>query len=75
MSMKEIFESYRKGSLIKEQDWFKSSEEDSPGVDFQRAQLEPDGTELSKGAVKKGAKAFKEIHDGTCSSPKIVLLP
>ena len=25
--------------------------------------------------LKKGAKAFKEIHDGTCSSPKIVLLP
>ena len=25
--------------------------------------------------LKKGAQAFKEIHDGTCSSPKIVLLP
>ena len=25
--------------------------------------------------LQKGAKAFKEIHDGTCSSPKIVLLP
>ena len=25
--------------------------------------------------LKKGARAFKEIHDGTCSSPKIVLLP
>ena len=25
--------------------------------------------------LKKGAQAFKEIHNGTCSSPKIVLLP
>ena len=25
--------------------------------------------------LKKGAQAFKEIHDGTCSSPKIILLP
>ena len=25
--------------------------------------------------LKKGAEAFKQIHDGTCSSPKIVLLP
>ena len=25
--------------------------------------------------LKKGGEAFKEIHDGTCSSPKIVLLP
>ena len=25
--------------------------------------------------LKKGAQAFREIHDGTCSSPKIVLLP
>ena len=23
----------------------------------------------------KGAEAFKQIHDGTCSAPKIVLLP
>ena len=22
-----------------------------------------------------GAKAFKEIHDGTCSAPKIILIP
>ena len=25
--------------------------------------------------LKKGAEAFREIHHGTCSSPKIVLLP
>ena len=25
-------------------------------------------------SLKDGAKAFKEIHDGSCSSPKIVLL-
>jgi len=25
--------------------------------------------------LKNGAEAFKQIHDGTCSSPKIVLLP
>ena len=25
--------------------------------------------------LKKGAEAFKQIHDGSCSSPKIVLLP
>ena len=25
--------------------------------------------------LKKGAEAFKQIHDGTCSAPKIVLLP
>tara|TARA_B100001250_G_scaffold413496_1_gene447841 strand:- start:2170 stop:3174 length:1005 start_codon:yes stop_codon:yes gene_type:complete len=25
--------------------------------------------------LKNGAKAFKEIHDGTCAAPKIVLLP
>ncbi len=25
--------------------------------------------------LKNGASAFKEIHDGTCSAPKIVLLP
>ena len=25
--------------------------------------------------LKEGAKAFKQIHDGTCSAPKIVLLP
>ncbi len=26
-------------------------------------------------ALKNGADAFKQIHDGTCSAPKIVLLP
>ncbi len=25
--------------------------------------------------LKKGAEAFKQIHDGSCSAPKIVLLP
>ena len=25
--------------------------------------------------LNKGAEAFKEIHDGTCSAPKIILLP
>ena len=25
--------------------------------------------------LKDGAGAFKEIHDGTCSAPKIILLP
>ena len=25
--------------------------------------------------LKKGATAFKEIHDGTCSAPKIILIP
>ncbi|MFL2886741.1 MAG: alcohol dehydrogenase catalytic domain-containing protein [Candidatus Pelagibacter sp.] len=25
--------------------------------------------------LKEGAQAFKQIHDGTCSAPKIVLLP
>jgi len=25
--------------------------------------------------LKNGAQAFREIHDGTCSSPKIVLIP
>ena len=25
--------------------------------------------------LKDGARAFKDIHDGTCSAPKIVLLP
>ena len=25
--------------------------------------------------LSKGAKAFKEIHDGTCSAPKIILIP
>tara|TARA_Y100000590_G_scaffold71167_1_gene78091 strand:- start:1832 stop:2836 length:1005 start_codon:yes stop_codon:yes gene_type:complete len=25
--------------------------------------------------LKKGAEAFKQIHDGTCAAPKIVLLP
>ena len=25
--------------------------------------------------LKKGADAFKEIHDGTCSAPKIILIP
>ncbi len=25
--------------------------------------------------LKKGGEAFKQIHDGTCSAPKIVLLP
>ena len=25
--------------------------------------------------LKNGAEAFKQIHDGTCSAPKIVLLP
>ncbi len=25
--------------------------------------------------LNKGAKAFKEIHDGTCSAPKIILIP
>ena len=26
-------------------------------------------------SLKDGAKAFKEIHDGTTASPKIILLP
>ena len=25
--------------------------------------------------LNKGAEAFKQIHDGTCSAPKIVLIP
>ena len=25
--------------------------------------------------LKEGAKAFKEIHDGTCAAPKIILIP
>ena len=25
--------------------------------------------------LNKGAQAFKEIHDGTCSAPKIILIP
>ena len=25
--------------------------------------------------LSKGANAFKEIHDGTCSAPKIILIP
>ena len=25
--------------------------------------------------LEKGAEAFKEIHDGTCSAPKIILIP
>ena len=25
--------------------------------------------------LKKGAGAFKEIHDGTCVAPKIILIP
>ena len=25
--------------------------------------------------LKKGAEAFQQIHDGTCSSPKIILIP
>tara|TARA_B100001250_G_scaffold403650_1_gene418488 strand:+ start:443 stop:643 length:201 start_codon:yes stop_codon:yes gene_type:complete len=25
--------------------------------------------------IKKGAEAFREIHDGSCSAPKIILLP
>ena len=25
--------------------------------------------------LKKGAEAFKEIHDGTCIAPKIILIP
>ena len=25
--------------------------------------------------LRKGAEAFKQIHDGTCSSPKIILIP
>ena len=25
--------------------------------------------------LKEGAKAFKQIHDGTCVAPKIILLP
>jgi threonine dehydrogenase-like Zn-dependent dehydrogenase len=25
--------------------------------------------------LKKGAEAFKEIHDGTCVAPKIILIP
>ena len=25
--------------------------------------------------LKKGAEAFKQIHDGTCSAPKIILIP
>ena len=25
--------------------------------------------------MNKGAKAFKQIHDGTCSTPKIILIP
>ena len=25
--------------------------------------------------LKKGAEAFKEIHDGTCVTPKIILIP
>ena len=58
MSMKKIFESYREGNLIKEQEWYNSPEETSDGADYQRAQIEPDGTELGKGAVKKGVKAF-----------------
>ena len=26
-------------------------------------------------SLSKGAEAFKEIHDGTCSAPKIILIP
>ena len=58
MSMKKIFENYRKGKLVKEQEWYNSPEETSDGADYQRAQIEPDGTELGKGAVRKGVKAF-----------------
>ena len=25
--------------------------------------------------IKKGAEAFREIHHGSCSAPKIILLP
>ena len=25
--------------------------------------------------LSKGAEAFKQIHDGTCSAPKIILIP
>jgi hypothetical protein len=25
--------------------------------------------------LKNGANAFKEIHDGTCVAPKIILIP
>ena len=25
--------------------------------------------------LKKGGDAFKQIHDGTCVAPKIILLP
>ena len=25
--------------------------------------------------LSKGSEAFKQIHDGTCSSPKIILIP
>jgi hypothetical protein len=25
--------------------------------------------------LKEGANAFKEIHDGTCAAPKIILIP
>ena len=25
--------------------------------------------------LKNGAEAFKQIHNGTCSAPKIILLP
>ena len=25
--------------------------------------------------LNKGSEAFKEIHDGTCSAPKIILIP
>jgi threonine dehydrogenase-like Zn-dependent dehydrogenase len=25
--------------------------------------------------LKKGAEAFKQIHDGTCVAPKIILIP
>ena len=26
-------------------------------------------------SLKDGAKAFREIHEGTCVAPKIILLP
>ena len=25
--------------------------------------------------MNKGAEAFKQIHEGTCSTPKIILIP
>ena len=35
----------------------------------------PLATQVAIDILKNGGNAFKQIHDGTCSAPKIVLIP